>query len=170
MPSRCKELEQWSWCTLETENRFHRLLNFHFGRPKKPTPPSGENFHKNPGKNTLFWWLRGVHFHQLGKGQSKWKIATIGKQTSCDQRQFAWILVALKRIIFSASWQISRTELESYVPTFQQDDHRTWFVCWQAALKISSAWFKYRCLWCKTFLQDFTTLMRVVECRKNHLT
>jgi hypothetical protein len=39
--------------------------------------------------------------------------------------------------------------LESYVPTFQQDDHRTWFVCWQAALKISSLWFKYRCLWCK---------------------
>ena len=51
---------------LESENKF-KLSNFHFGRPKEPTP----QVHKNPRKNTSFWRLRGVHFQtggDCGKG------------------------------------------------------------------------------------------------------
>ena len=52
------------------------LSNFHFGRPKKPTPQVHVFSLKTQWlkENTSFWWLRGVHFFSLGKSNQSRKL------------------------------------------------------------------------------------------------
>ena len=52
-----------------------KMVNFHFGRPKKLTPPTSRFLSKTQGKTTPFGDLGGSNLIG-GQSQAKWKIAT----------------------------------------------------------------------------------------------